>query len=515
MGKRCAVLMTVAFCLGHLAAGRLSAAHHELPFETVLEGESIRLELRNANLDIVLDADAEASLEVRLLTPGEHSEELLDVQVRNGSIQLARRGQTTVTEARWLVELVVSPEQFVDIVGVDLDVLVEASVEASANDEQELTDRELEFQSDSKSEDEEDKEKESLKAEGRQPQEGVSEDDTPTLGLQVDQSSINLVGVDGVDLDAIESFIHTSGTSGVLRLTIRGGSAEILRHQGPLDISSDKAEVWIEEPEAKIGLELEGGTFNLIGGAGQSKGKVRDAFVRFEGWRGSTLFEASDATLELVSVKEANVQVSGPALEVVVEDIEGMVEANLLGGRLTGRTLGSSAKITARGGAEVEINTIRGSLRLSLEGDAAATITDVGGILQGNIQDSRLEVEGVRQLEFHGLRAEVRLARMERIRLIEATDSRLDIDLSGLRHDPLLTLQGASEASVRIEAPCGVKMEKSGQAQFAQVDVSGCLMHGQSQGRVTFGRRGLQGNRQMMLKLALSPDSSVEVEGLY
>ncbi len=490
----------------------------ELPFETALDGETIRLELRHATIDILQDPEAEASLSVGWLTPGEASDERVDVRVKGGLLQLSRGGSTTPTEPRWLVEMVVAPEQFVEIVGVDLDVLIEAAAneDEGSSAEEEQADGYLDDEKyGEKYNQEEGGKGDEKEAKTRPGRDGLDSVDEPTVDLHLEQSNVHLVGLEGAIVDTFESYLRADRTTGILRLRMQGGSAEIVGHRGPMELSAHQAEIWLEEPESKLTFSLEGGTLNSTGGEGRIEGKVRDAFVRFEGWTGPNTLEASEASLEVISATEANLQISGAHLAVVVENIQGQVETRLLGGTLTGRDLVGHVKITARSDAEVELEGIKGPVSLSLESGAGVKIIDAEGIVQGNVHDARLDVDGASYLKLSGLRAEVSLSRLDRIQQLELTDSRLEADLSGLRHDPLLTLRGTSEASVQIEAPCGVKLEKTSEDPLARVDVSGCMMHGQSQGRVVFGRRGLEGNRQMMLKLALSPGSTVDVEGLY
>ncbi|MEM7582921.1 MAG: hypothetical protein AAF560_06040 [Acidobacteriota bacterium] len=504
----------------------------QLPFEILLDGEKVQLDVRQATLEVVRDATAEAFLRVTAPTSDEASDEPIDLRQGSGFVRLVRRGadpEATGGEgaiaSRWLIELVMGPEQPLEIVGADLEILIEGvpqetldedvGVEEDEDFDEAFDERRIARVKALERGDPEELEKLQKGLLGRAACGVHDSGELPSVELRVDQSNINLFAVEGVRIDASDSFVRAEQTSDLLYATLVGGSVEAIGHEGPVDLSAQEAEIWLEDARGKVVFEIEGGALSVSGGSGHREGKIRDGFGRFEGGRGAAIVAATDANLEVATVTQANVQLSGSGLEVALEEVQGRIETNMLGGRLTGRDLSGQVKVTARGDTEVELETLNGPLNLSLESGSGARVTGLAGAIQGSVHDGRLEVDGVRHVQLRGQRSELRLAGIERIRQIDVTDSILDLDLSGMRHDPLLTLRGASEASVRMQAPCGVKLDASSQAQFAQVSVSGCMMHSQSQGRVMFQQRGIEGNRQMMLRLAVSADSTVDVEGVF
>ena len=76
-------------------------------------------------------------------------------------------------------------------------------------------------------------------------------------------------------------------------------------------------------------------------------------------------------------------------------------------------------------------------------------------------------------------RAEVVAGRVQHLNKIEVTDSLLDLDLTEIRQNPALTLRGSTEARVKLQTPCTVKM---GEAELlsGQADVTGCDLHSQT-----------------------------------
>ena len=111
--------------------------------------------------------------------------------------------------------------------------------------------------------------------------------------------------------------------------------------------------------------------------------------------------------------------------------------------------------------------------------------------------------------------AEIIGSRLESLAKVEVTNSQLDLDLQELKHNPNLTLKGSSDARVRLQAPCTVKM---GEARLlsADADVSGCDVNSKSVNirRKRWERRGLSGQRRTILNVKLLQGSTLQVDGV-
>ena len=124
----------------------------------------------------------------------------------------------------------------------------------------------------------------------------------------------------------------------------------------------------------------------------------------------------------------------------------------------------------------------------------------------------RLEVDGARQLQVHATQSEVHLRGIERLNRLQAADSQVDLDLTEIRHDPSLELTGTTEAQVELKIPCYFQMDRT-QLLSSQVEVNGCGLWGESHRRNRLDRRGLDGNRRVVLTARLTEDATLEVDG--
>jgi len=293
-------------------------------------------------------------------------------------------------------------------------------------------------------------------------------------------------------------------------LTLAGGTVEVQGHQGALILTSRDSEVALADLLGQVECAVTGGSLLLQRGVGPFQGRLVDALLRIDDWRGTVLVEGSGATVEARALG-VRMEIKGEGHAIAIDELQGFLLAELGGGSLTATKLFGQAQITAGGGAEIAIDGIQGQAMLTLE-NSSARLAGVAGQLTAGVDGGRLEVDRANGLQLVAAGAEIVVRRLQRLLKAEATDSRLDLDFWELNHDPTLTLQGSSEARVRMRTPCSVKL---GEVQLlgGGVDVTGCALHSQTLRRARQERVGVDGNRRLTLSVNLGQASTLKVEG--
>ncbi len=484
----------------------------DLPFELELPDLPLVLELDNATLDVLLDPGSTSLLRARSFSD-QGSPKATLVLGSDGGRVLVRREDSEDSEEpgpRIGLELVLDPQRWLSLTGADLDVGVQAQpVEGQPgedeDDEDDKGDEDDEDDEDDKG-DEDDEE-----SHGARPGGGDAASDH-SLALEVEASSIQLVGVQGASVKATGSYLHATGTGGDLALILEGGTAEILEHRGVLVVTSRDSEVTVSELLGRAEASLFGGSLVARSGMGQLESQLDGALLRVDGWRGRLKAEGRGSRVEARALRGVRLEVQGENLDVALEEHQGHFSATLRGGRLSASELKGQAVISAQNGAEISLDRLAGGLTLGIQGGSARLVS-VRGHLRANVADGRLEIEGAQQLELAAQRAEIVAGRLERLGRVEVTDSQLDLDLSELVHNPTLALKGSSEARVQLRAPCSVKL---GEVELlsSRADVTGCELHSQTLRRTRYDSRGLDGQRRVLLTATLGEDSTLEVEGV-
>ncbi len=497
----------------------------EVPIELELPDAPLVLDLDNASLEVVLDAEAVPVLRALGGSDNDSSGTALAVS-DNGTIVVRRAGSQgeppdgapagapgDVPRPRLRLELVFDPERRLDILGSDLTVAIEGppvvEIEGEEDEDEDEDEEDEDEDEDDEGEDEEDE------------SEGEDEDEAPApvepviahhLFLEIAGSSVNLIGVEGASVTAIESYVHASGTHGMLALALEGGTVEIEGHQGAIGFTGRDGEVTLTDTLGQGTIALTGGSLLVRGGSGQLDGTLDEALLRLDGWRGSMVVAGSGARVEARALPGTRMEIKGAGHEVAIEDLQGSIVADLSGGSLTASQLRGQAQIKARNGADVAIQGFEGRPHLDLD-DSSAHVVDVRGQLTAAIRGGRLEIDGVQRLDLVATDAEIVAGRLESLTKAEITDSQLDLDLSELRHDPGLTLRGSTDARVRLSTPCSVKLAEA-RLLRGGTDVTGCDLHSQTVRRRSFESRSLDGRRRVTLNVTLGDRSTLEVEGV-
>ncbi len=278
--------------------------------------------------------------------------------------------------------------------------------------------------------------------------------------------------------------------------------------------ATDDAELEVEGHRGDLALELDHSRLLVTGGESRCHGRLRGGWAQLEGWRGQGQLTGSDAIVEvlLAGGPETELTLEGQRLEVTVDHYEGAFTARLRGGRLRGADLAGRTEVTGSSAAFVDLAELEGEVRLSLAGGASAQMTDIAEKLVAEVEGSRLETERVGNLNLVAERAEVFVTELARLGSAKATDSRLELDLTRLDHDPSLVLKGAGRAHIRLRSPCEVRVVQPGEIREERAKVTGCEFRTRSDARERFPVHTVV-EGAVKLIASVSEESSLTVEG--
>ncbi len=522
-------LTAVFFFVATLIAAPASTQSLELPAETWLDPVAISVELSGATIEVFRETTSKPALRARV--PGETEEQPVLSIVRGTSLVEIRRADDGT--APLALELLIGVQQPLRIVGAELQILAVGSDDAFAlEDAAQGGVPEGDFADEDEDGDDEDEEDEEDEDE-----DGDEEDDEdqnggeivatpatagrpapagerPLFELDIERSEVQLVGIPGAVVTAAGSHLIADGTSEVLSLQFFGGGTEITSHVGKVDLRSIGTASWVEDQQGDIEFAIEEGSLRFRGGTGSARGTAIGGLVELDGWHGPLSLESSDATLEFRSTRErqSSLSLTGQNLDATISGLFGQLSANLRGSRLQLAEKGGNTNIQAFDGAEIDIEVSYGNTDLKLENSSARLVDLRGPRLKIELHDGRVEAENIRHLELTAERGEVIANGLSELGRTQIVDTRLELDLTSLRRPPMLAINGASEAWVRLATPCAVELSQA-QMLSDRIDVTGCELHSPGTRRGRHGDRGLGGNSRLTLKATVAEDSHLEVEG--
>ena len=328
--------------------------------------------------------------------------------------------------------------------------------------------------------------------------------------------------IPGARVVARDSDLVFDRTAGLFELELDGGTLESTDHQGAMEIAAQDCEIRLAEAAGALRVSLAGGRLEVVGGQGPLTGTLSSAAVLLSTRAGKAALEGEASLIEAtggdrggVAARPAlrpDLSVKGRALEVVVDDYRGNLTAELSGASLlAARSMVGSLDLKADQETGVEVEQFSGSATLSVQGGSDATIVEATGSIKAQVVDSRLNAENLGDVDLEATAAQVSIRSVARSLVARATDSDLELDLQTISGDPVVQLDGTSEARMVVSLPCQVG---SGGLvlPLSRLEVSGCELHAQGFG--SRRRRGIEGRRQILVKASLSESSFLAVSGV-
>ncbi len=461
------------------------AAAVPLPLAMNLESGPLTLVLWSADVSVRVDPEAVPSLVARWQPEAAGGEEL-DLVLEEGATRLGRPASEPPGPGkprRLRVEVVVRPGQQVEIQGSGLTVTADGSAAAPSR-------RNALDQADPSSQ-------------------------AVALALAVEGSQVSVARIEGVQAQARGGWMRLDAVSGTLVLGVEGGGLEVHGHAGVMQLTGQGAELAVADLNGTLLASLLGGTLDVADGTGSVTLQLREGGARIGGWQGPVSIDAQNGGVEVRSSgsPDGEIELVGKEVEAVLDDLRGTVTARLEGGSLTASGLDGEANLQARADTQVTIAGFRGAAALTLHAGSTGIVKDFAGQLRADVSESRLTIDQVGRLELTAQRAEVTATGVGALGRVEATDGRLELDLTAMRTDARLVLRGSTEARARLSTPCIVRALGAVTFDGSQLEVTGCDQNASGQGARTAALRRQYGGQAMVLTASLDATARLEVEG--
>ncbi len=446
-----------------LATGPVAAEILELPAEWPLGIDSrLVFELDDADLHLTTRAGGLPVLRARTAAVGESAN--LEVTSSGGHLTVRRPGEEGASRVR--IDVALGPGRAVHVAGTGLTVRAEDKLAGGLG-----------------------------------------------VRLALDRSTARLSGVRVSRLEATSSSVTLVNTAGDLALTLTGGKARVQGHVGRLELRAGDAGVAVIDHRGQIVPEVEGGSLEIAGGDGTFAGTAFEANLSFSDWRGPAEVRARDSLVEILGGEHRDHwQIDGRESQLVLERIEGTVEATLEGGSFNAGDLSANLLVTA-GGTRLDLIEVGGGVTLELSDAAEALIAGATGGVEAQVTDSRLEIDRVDRLKLTGSAADVIARGVERLESLGLRDSQLALDLRDSRPGASLELRGTGYASVQLTEPCIVQLSGGDGAFGHQVEVVGCELRTSGEQVSPRHDRLKYGVTPNRLTVSVGPDAVLEVEG--
>lgn len=509
--SRIVLLFLMLMLLGGSFAGSAARSETEtleLPFSLRLDGtRDFDLRLDHADVTVRVEADAVPHLVARRAetTPpsasaaGIVSPEALSLEAthRDGGIVLTRPSPDgDAARPTLALELVIAPQHSLAIAGQALVVDVSAPVPDAA----------------------------AVAAAVAVADPDAAAADTPAAPapermparyvFRLRDSQARMIGGENLEVEIAGGTFRLVDTLGDLTVTATGGELASDRHAGRMLLDLGGGEATIQGAAGELRATVTGGRFAAFDSRlTATRMSVTDATAILDGWTGSVELRGSDARLDLQrGGADASLDIAGSRLEAAVVGLEGELTANLDAGSLTASGIRDNADVDAKNGAQISLSDVGQRVVLHLEAGASGFVTNVGEWVTVRVANGRVEVDGTEHFGARGEHAEV-IARD--IRWLETTsfkNSRLDLDLSAIEHDPAMALKDSTEAHVILPLPCSIRVAGPDFAVENKVRVTGCTLFTRKNMPPRGQRGGIPGERSMVV--SITDTGALDVEAV-
>ena len=337
------------------------------------------------------------------------------------------------------------------------------------------------------------------------------------LRLDVQRSEVEAFGVADLTVKADRGQLRLEGTHGRMLLETTDSIASVVGHRGFLQGLGRGGELSVEDVDGSVELDYQGGEVRFRGGEGSIAAHLAGSAFELDGWKGDLGIEGNDAVLRVREGRSSGkgIDIRGKSLDVQVDTWRGNLTMVLEGGQLSGGPWHGKLAVTARQGTLIDLQPLFGQLKLWLRENASAHLAGITGLLQADLEGSRLDLDGVtRNLELDAKDSNAHLSGMEHIRKLRASGSQVTVDLAHLRASrPTFEALAGSDLRIDAPAPCLVDINTPSALDQLDLDISGCEQKQLGVGRRRRAPTRLDGSPMTRFVIRLSEDSSVDVEG--
>jgi virulence-associated protein VagC len=446
-----AALLAPLAALAALALPAARAEGVELPVDAELDTNKVTIQLRSGRIEVVLDPAEEPQLLIEDIERGAETEGFVTIERAENVLTITQPHGDESVAPRLAIRITAQPGLVLTVNGESLDVTVEGRVEANP---------------------------------AKAPNDAAMFDEAAIapaaaqLRLTVDDSDVRITRASGATLGGRGSRFTVEDCSGPLIAELKSSRLAVSRHHGLVRFKGDSGDVEVAELDGALRFTMDGGTLTVNGGRGTMQGEAVSANVALEGWQGTVQLSGDSSRLEVrrSGPENALLFLRAESTDVIVEEVPGGLAAELLGGSLSAKGLAGRAKITARDGAEVELEGVKDALDLTLEDSSSAKVKAIARGTTLKLDQSSFAAEGLDAFEAKANGGKISVGGATGKVELKATDTDIDLRVLTRGMHPQLTLDGRAVARLVLPSPCLVMTEgvdESG-APPPGVSASGC-----------------------------------------
>jgi hypothetical protein len=338
---------------------------------------------------------------------------------------------------------------------------------------------------------------------------------TTSLAIEAVQSDLSVVNVAPLDITGEDTVLFASGGSGAWTLDLSGGNAELVDHQGSTQLTGRQAEVVLEAIDGILSLDATDTEVLVRGGHARLDAFARGGSVECEETAGPLTVKGVSAAVTIRRVTAPAVAVSGEDLYVTLDDGAGRAIVTMTRGNLEAVDWSTRLDLTVRDGASAGVRDLDGDLAFSALSGASLEITGVTGHVRGRAFDATLRASSLKSIDLQARGADVRVENTLNLTAMSLTDTTSYLNLSELRGERSISLDGRSSATIELGSPCQVRVRGPGAARSSRISVSGCdsVRPGQPWMRTQIKRQGFDTPDPIRLSVELGAEADVVVTG--
>ncbi|UCF67169.1 MAG: hypothetical protein JSV80_15540 [Acidobacteriota bacterium] len=460
----------------------------ELPYELALRTDRVELELRDGRVDVIIDPLAESGLRVNDLLSGEETTGFVLIDEREEGLVIGQPHGGEKVAPRLLVEIVTNDDISVEIRGSGLNVVID--------------DRREEAPSSDGEHDEEAASRRHSRSSARGHEQFL---------IEVEKSDVVLRRVRGARLEGSDNSAHLEQTTGSVEMALADSSLFVDSHRGRLDLAIQDSDVQIDGAATRIEVRLTDSQLSIADGVGELEVDATNSDVFLERWQGNAHISGQMARVDLVECGAASDRfyLGGTRHELNVAGYAGALTVVLRDGAVNGQRLHGPANLTLDAGS-INLEELHDAVGLRLREGVQARLEGARRKVDGTLEESRLDLRDVREVNLNMNRAELYAVEMSGKTRIKATDSDVEVDLRGNRTRSELIVESGTRARISMSEPCTVRLEGKLDDLEDQVLNSGCeLAASDDKRRPTI--RARRGGAPTVLNVRLDEDATLEV----
>ncbi len=339
---------TLVFALGLCFASPPLAAREEPLGQVALASSAVVVEMETATIRITAADFGKPEVRWWREQPDDPGSDELSVTGETDRVVIERpTGGDGVTLARLLVEVVMSSDQALRVVGNALDL----TIEREAISQTQPSDPDI-------------------------PPVYV----TPALvELELEDSRALLMGPGPVTASFDGSVVSLRTTSGLHEIEAFDSDLRFFSHAGNITLRAQGVDVVTEDMKGQFSYQGAGGSIDLNSGRGTFNIKADGARVQLLDWRGTGVASITDSNIDVRGSALRSLNLRTVSSHSTVSRCEGTISVDLDGGSLTADDLSGTVTGTVRNSASMELTGHEGDVSLNLQQDTSAGLSAISG----------------------------------------------------------------------------------------------------------------------------------------